>query len=256
MDILFHTDEMLELRSSHWRLILIIGLAFVIGGGIAFYIFGQKSLLECHRKTNTYPDCTLTQSMAGFTIKERSIEHLVSARVVESRDSDDDLTYRIMLKTESGNVPLTSYSSSGQENKTTIAAQINSYLDDVETVSLKIEQGGRNFIIPLIVIFIGLLEIVVGLIGRYNIWQIDKVNRVITHNRIGLTGRKVTQYELADVTGAIVTSSRDSDGDRTYRVEFTTRRGERIPMSSWYSSGYKKKYQAVETIQEFLEGYS
>jgi hypothetical protein len=256
MDILSHTDEMLELRSRHWRLFLIIGLGFVLGGCIALFVLGQASLLECDRKLGTRPSCKLTQSLLGFTIREKPIEQLVYARVVESRNSDDDLTYRVILETESGDFPLTSYSSSGKQSKLTIATQINAYLDDVETDSLRIGQGGKNYIIPLIVLFIGLLDIVLALMGRYNIWQIDKVNHLITHNRIGLTGHRVTQYELMDVTGAIVTSSRDSDGDRTYRVELTTRRGESIPMTSWFSSGYTKKYQAAEIIQEFLEGYS
>ena len=92
--------------------------------------------------------------------------------------------------------------------------------------------------------------------GRYNIWHIDKVEQLITHNRISFGRQKVTQYSLNDIAGATVSSSRDSDGDLNYRIEFTTISGERIPMTSWYSSGYKRKYQAAALIQEFLDKYS
>ena len=109
-------------------------------------------------------------------------------------------------------------------------------------------------LLPLIFALIGIVEIIGGYMGRYNVWHIDKTEHLLVHNRKGLSGTKVSEYALDEVTGAKVESSRDSDGDRTYRIDFTTKNGERIPMTSWYSNGYKKKQEAAALISEFLEG--
>ena len=255
MDILYQSDEVLELRPSHWRIFLYMGLAFTLAGCLVFFFFGQTSSLECIREGSFHPSCSLTQSLIGFTLRESTVVELIDARVVESRDSDDDLTYRIILETASGNIPLTSYFSSGKQKKIGIVNEITSFLANSQTTTLMIQQGGKSFLFfPLIFTLIGLLEIFFGVMGRHNIWHFDKVERLVTHNRMGLGGIKVTQYLLDDIADATVTRSRNSDGDTTYRIELTTRTGERIPMTSWYSSGHKKKYQAAALIQEFFGG--
>ena len=109
-------------------------------------------------------------------------------------------------------------------------------------------------VLTLVFLLIGILEIIFGYMGRYNVWHFDKTEHLLTHSRKGLRGTMVTEYTLDEISGAIVESSRDSDGDRTYRIDFTTKTDERIPMTSWYSSGYKKKQEAVDLIVAFLEG--
>jgi len=47
-------------------------------------------------------------------------------------------------------------------------------------------------------------------------------------------------------------TSRDSDRDRTYRVVLCTAQGQRIPTTSWYSSGYRGKQRTADVISAFI----
>ena len=106
--------------------------------------------------------------------------------------------------------------------------------------------------IPLVFSLTGLVEVIFGVFIRKSFWRLSKTENLITHYRPGLSGGRVTQLYLADITGAEVSSSRDSDGDRTYRVAFTTKSGDRIPMTSWYSSGYQRKQDTATLICDFI----
>jgi hypothetical protein len=229
-----------------------MGIIFLLVGCFVYFLFGQTTTLRCIREQGKNPTCFLTQSIAGVILKERTDIYLIDAQVIENQDSDGDSTYKIILKTESGNVPLTSYSSSGEQKKVNIVNEIQTYLQNEQMETLSVQQGGDFKILPVVFAVVGLGEIFLGVIGRYNIWHFDKVERITSHSRFGLGGIKVTQYALEEVLCAAVTSSRDSEGDTTYRIELTTKNGANIPMTSWYTSGYKKKEQAAALISDFL----
>ncbi len=255
MDILYHSDEILGLRSRHWRLFFLMGIVFTLSSILVFILFGQSITLACNRLNTMNPSCTLSRILIGFTLKEQTIDELHFARIAENTDSDGDSTYRIILETGEGNVPLRSYSSSGRQKKADVVEEINAFLKDNRQPTLSLHYtGGPNMVLTLVFSLIGILEIIFGYMGRYNVWHIDKTEHLLTHSRKGLRGTMVTEYALDEVSGAIVESSRDSDGDRTYRITFTTKTDERIPVTSWYSSGYKKKQEAVDLIVAFLEG--
>jgi len=228
-------------------------LVFTLAGGLIFFFFGQVSSLECARVQTDNLNCILLHTLVGFTIKEQPINELNNARVVERRDSDGDLTYKIILETGQGDISLTTYSSSGMQNKVNLIELINAFLEDSQEQKLSVQYGGGlSLLLPFIFVLLGMLEIFVGIKGRYAVWHIDKVEHLLAHYRKGLFGTKVTQYSLDEITGATVASSHNSDGDRTYRIDFITKNGERIPMTSWYSSGYKKKQETAAVIRDFL----
>lgn len=252
MDILYHTDEVLDLRPRYWRLFLLSGVLFLTMGFVTFLLFGQVAVLECTRTQISKPSCVLSHTLVGFTFKEQAVPGLNRARINESIDSDDDATYKIFLETDNGDIPLTFYYSSGKSEKQAAVTEINTYLVDREEQILDVQYRFGNGLMPLISIILSVPSIVIGLMVKGTVWHMSKTERVITHYRKGFSGTKVTEYNLDEVTGAVVTSSRDSDGDRTYRIQYTTRSGDSIPMTSWYSSGYKKKSETAALINAFL----
>lgn len=253
MEVLNYTDEVLELRPRLWRIFLIMGLVFVLVGFAVFFFLGQVASLDCSRIEAGTPDCHLTQSLLGFTIKEQHIEKLIDARVVENRDSDGDATYKIILETREGNIPLSTYTSSGKQNMMNIVAEITTFLQKSQEQSLSVHYGGRSSqIMPLVFLLVGLVEVIFGILARKSVWQFNKSENLATHYRQGLSGMRVSQYTLDEITDAMVTSSRDSDGDRTYRIDLITKSGELIPMTSWYSSGYDRKQETAVLIREFI----
>jgi hypothetical protein len=255
MDILFHSDEVLELRPRSWRVFTIMGISFAVLGMIVYYFFGQSAVLACSRDDLKRPNCTLSNVIVGFTVKTKKIDGLMTVRLLESRDDEGDMMYQIVLYTESEvAIPMTSYFSSGKSNKDAIVTEIKTFLSDKTLQNLETQQGGKSAsFIPLIFTGLGVLEVIAGLNGRSHIWQFNKLDGVVIHRRRGLTGIKISEYPLRDIVDAQVMSSRDSDGDTTYRIELVTISNEYIPMTSWYTSGYKKKSQGVLVIQDFLQ---
>lgn len=253
MDVLYQSQDILELRPRQWRIFLLIGISFVSAGLIVFYFFGQTISLDCTREDTRYPRCFVTLSLLNIKLKEQRIDALIESRIIESRDSDDDITYKIILETNQGNVPLTSYYSSGYESKARFVEDLNALLDvnTEQSFSLTYDSPGP-LIMPIIFTVLGLQLVIFGFMGRENIWQINKIDRLMTHKRRTFLGLKIDQYSLDDIVDVTVASSQDSDGDSTFRISFTTNSGEYIPMTSWFTSGYSRKAEAAALITEFL----
>jgi hypothetical protein len=254
MEILYHTDEVLEMRPRPWRLFVLMGILFTLVGIVVYFFLGQKIILACTRETTSQPSCMLSRTFLGYTISEKSLNGLVGARLIESEDDDGDLIYKIILDTEQQQIPVTTYFSSGYQAKLQFVGEVNAFFNYTDKQTVTVETGGGNaLIMPIVCACTGLLELFVGLRVRNNIWRIDKVEHMLTRKRKNLLGSKVTEYALDQITGAMVASSRDSEGDTTYRINFTTSSGEDIPMTSLYTSGFRKKQETVTLINEFLE---
>ena len=69
---------------------------------------------------------------------------LQRAEVEVNEDSDGD-TYRVVLITENGRIPLSEVYSSGERGKRARANQINAFLSNPEQMSLRIQQDHRWF---------------------------------------------------------------------------------------------------------------
>jgi hypothetical protein len=102
---------------------------------------------------------------------------------------------------------------------------------------------------------VSIILIVSGVQSRYTSWTFDLAEGMVTQHKETLTGIRNRSYPLDDIRNASVGRSRDSDGDSTYRVELFSEQEGPIPLTGWYSSGYKKKKRAVDMIQHYLDQY-
>jgi hypothetical protein len=255
MKIMQQTDTKLVLRPRGGILIAILGVLFVLMSGGMFYGFGQTTDLVCKREPSGSMECRLARSLLGFSLSDRPLEALQGAYVAESRDNDGDITYRVMLETGGGTVPMTSYTSSGYGKKAAAADQINQFVDG-RSPNLTIRQGGIiGMIASGVFLVVSLLMIVGGIQSRFTSWTFDLAGGMVTQHKETLTGVRNRSYPLDDVKSVNVGRSRDSDGDTTYRVELFSSQEGPIPLTRAYSSGYRKKKQAATIIQHYLDQY-
>jgi hypothetical protein len=255
MKVLQQTDTRLVIRPTGGLLIAIFGLFFVIMSGAMFYGFGQTTDLLCNRNLSGSMQCRLARSLLGISLSDSPLEALQSAYVAQSRDSDGDVTYRVMLVTGSGEVPLTSYTSSGYRKKASAADQINEFIQG-RASDLSIHQGGTvGIIVSGVFLIVSLIMIVSGVQSRFTSWTFDLAEGMITQHKESLTGIHNRSYPLDDIQSVSVERSRDSDADSTYRVALFSDQEGPIPLTGWYSSGYKKKKHVADIIQRYLDRY-
>lgn len=117
--------------------------------------------------------------------------------------------------------------------------------------------------IPVLLWLFGLIFVAVGIgcgiwIGKLAVLQCQRLGsggecQFSTRGLIG--SASVTTFDVANLQGARLEVSEDSDGDDTYRVEFQVR-GEWIPLAGVYSSGYARKDEAVQSINAFVANRS
>jgi hypothetical protein len=134
-----------------------LSVIFVGVGLLVLYLVGQTATLKCIRAGETQSQCTLTTTWMKLSrLKEVTFSPLVSATTEESCD-DDGCTYRVLLLSSTGSLPLTSVYSSGYESKQKIADQINAYVQNTDQKSLEIETNSGFWIIaPFVFIVIGI----------------------------------------------------------------------------------------------------
>lgn len=255
MKVLHQTDTRLVVRPSGGILMAIMGLVFVLMSGGMFYVFGQTTDLLCERNFSGSMQCRVARSILGISMRDDTLEALQGAYVAQSRDNDGDITYRVMLVTGGGEVPLTSYTSSGYGKKASTADQINAFVQG-RASNLSIRQGGTvGMIVSGVFLIFSLILIVSGIQSRFTSWTFDLAKGLVTQHKETLTGIHNRSYPLDDIESVSVGRSRDSDGDSTYRVELFSYQEGPIPLTGWYSSGYKKKKQAADLIQHYLDQY-
>lgn len=255
MKIVHQTDTKLIMRPSGGILVAVLGVLFIVMSGGMLYGFGQTTDLQCERNISGSMQCRLARSLLGIALRDSPLEALQGAYVSESRDSDGDITYRVMLETGDGDVPLTTYTSSGYGKKGSVADEINRFVEGRDP-TLTVRQGGMlGIVISTVFLILSLLMIVGGVQSRFTNWTLDLPEGTLTQHKETLTGVRNRTYALDDIQYANVGRSRDNDGDTTYRVELFSNQEGPIPLSAWYSSGYRKKKRAVDVIQQYLDQY-
>ena len=256
MKIVQYNDNILQLRPRGGWFILLMGALLIVTTPVWLLLFGQTTQLTCERTAAGSPRCRLSKAIFGVALRDDPIEALQGARVAESRDSDGDLMYKLVLDTGAGSVPFTNVSSSSYNPKARRAADINNFVADTSIGSLTVESGGAiGWIVSGVLALMGVSLLFGGMRMSATVWTFDRTQKVVVKERHGLATSRTWQYDLAEIQDALVTESRDSDGDRTYRVELVSHQGERIPMTNWYSSGYRKKEDTVRVIQQFLNRF-
>ena len=132
-------------------LVILFGLAFIIVALIILFAFGTTGILQCERVEPTLVSCVKQVKWLSIVPRaEERIPGLQGAWVDES--CDDSCTYRVVLITERGNVPLTDYYSSGRQSKEEKAARINRFVQGWEK-TLEMEDGGGLWVVLVSAVF-------------------------------------------------------------------------------------------------------
>lgn len=128
-------------------------------GSIIFLIIGVMFLtghsLHSLRCTRTEPPtnqgtCQLVhRGLLGQEAQSFPLDTLLGARVDEDRNTDGDFSYRVMILTSSGNLPLTSGFSAGFISKQSKVDRINQFIrqKDIATLSLRQDDRGLRYLL-------------------------------------------------------------------------------------------------------------
>jgi hypothetical protein len=247
----FTQDRLVLQMRGEGILFTIMGLVMLVGTLIGTYFLAQSTTLTCQRVESNLVNCALERTLFGMSLRTRDIYDLHDVQLAERGDSDGDTMYRVNLYTREGTIPLTSYSSSSYRKHVTHAEEISKFLQGSEiNLTLKVKPG-LFWLLTLVFSVGGLALFITGINTFFSNWTFDKVSGQIIHHREGLTGAKERSYELSNVIDAFVREKHSSDST-TYRIELRTRDDAPIPLTSYYSSGYRKKKEVVNYIQDFL----
>lgn len=116
-----------------------LGLIFFITGLAVMLFLGQKVTLDCDRTSPAEANCTLlSANMVSARETIIPIPELTGAVLDVSHGEDGD-TYRVLLTTTSGSLPMTSYYSSGLSAKLLAVDKVNSFVlyDTMQTLFIK-----------------------------------------------------------------------------------------------------------------------
>lgn len=143
---------------------VLFGGVFILGG-IFTIITNKKTTFSCHRiETESLP-CKLTSSgIMGSQTTLIPLEGLQRATVETNSDSDGD-TYRVVLMTNEGAIPMTGSSDSRYGSKQELAGKINNFLSNPNERFLLAEQKswwvlyliGGVFLLPGIAVAFNLI---------------------------------------------------------------------------------------------------
>jgi hypothetical protein len=253
MKIHYQDDRLLQLRPQGGWVILLIGVVVVLSAPLWIWLMGQSTTLSCERVPSERPQCRLSRDVLGFSISDKPLEALAGAHMAQSTDSDGDTMYRLMIEAGDQVIPLTNHTSSSYSRKASAVEDIQRYLADTSIQSLTVRDAGTvGLVVSGIFLLIGAGLGIGGVHSLSTLWTFDRDQDAIVKYRRTLFGPRTWQYTLSDIVDVVVRTSRDSDGDRTYRVELYTAQGQQIPMTSWYSSGYRGKQRTADAISAFI----
>ncbi|WP_008310569.1 tetratricopeptide repeat protein [Leptolyngbya sp. PCC 6406] len=250
MKVVQETSSHLTLQLRPWFLWL-LGSIFGVAGLLPSLFLGSQSLL-CDR--NPPPgQCELTQTTL---LRKQSqtwpLAELQGAEVNVSSGSDGSPTYQVILRTREDSIPLSSYSSSGEERHRQQAADINQFLQDSAQPQLLIQHNDAWFGLLFVGIFTGVALVIILVFGQIVTVDLDKLANQFTLTQRGVLGVKRIEHPLRAIVSTRIESSRNSKGSTTYRLSLVLNSGEVIPLTPYYSSGYDEKQRTGERISTFL----
>ncbi|MBN1264174.1 MAG: hypothetical protein JXA25_01685 [Anaerolineales bacterium] len=144
----------------------VISAAVLALMGLFFlFIFSADTSVHCERTEADMVNCMLLQTWFGLIDREKGpVTGLEGAWIEENYDSEDDsTTYRVVLDSQRGDIPLTSAFSSGYQGKADLVLQINQFLSNVGENELDISTGTP--VLPMLIGVVLLLSSPALLIG-------------------------------------------------------------------------------------------
>ena len=122
-------------------ILFFMGIVFTVVGLAVVYYLGHDIRFSCLRPENR---CVIEKTdVFGKTEVDETfpLNTLTGAEVIEISDSDGDYTYKVMLITSDGHIPLSGCSSSERKAHRLNAEKINDYVNSSEQ-RLEIVQSG------------------------------------------------------------------------------------------------------------------
>lgn len=245
MKIVRQTPNLLMLRCRP-VLSWILGLVFA-SVGLVIMLSGNAITITCNRTEPTVGSCKLLES--NLTTSQEKVIPLSILRgaKVKEDDSGESSTYQIIILTSHGDIPLSPYPNSDKAEA--IASHINQFLITPKETSLTQHEderlhsflfGGSFFIVSLVILTVPFVTCV-----------FDKSLNTLIIKRRDILGTKVIEHGFREIKDVLVEESTDSEGS-TYRVIIVLVSGDRLPLTSHYSSGGESKQETVSCIKSFL----
>jgi hypothetical protein len=230
----------------------LFGLIFAGVGFSMITSFGKVITIQCDRIAPIQSQCQLKSAgFFGMAAQEKPLNGLQGATVDRSSGSRGS-TFRVVLLTNEGKVPFTDYYSSGENGKREIATRISTFLASSQTSSLKLQQDDRWFMFAFGSLFVVAGLAVAVVMGEIIVCEFNKTSGSLVVKRYGLLGTKVLERRIREIKDVQVEESRGSDSS-TYRVSLVFTGGDRLPLTSYYSSGRPSKQAMRDRLQKFLQ---
>lgn len=149
--------------------LFIIGVAF-IGMGLAIvYYLGKDINLTCNRSTDK---CIIAETNIfneTEIIEELQLKKIAGAEVIQKRDSDGDYTYKVMLITNQGRIPLSNMSTNDHSSHRKTAVEINNFVNSKMEKLEILQSGNLAKIIGFVFAGIGVLMFLGSLAGIFKL---------------------------------------------------------------------------------------
>jgi len=229
MDIVEYNRIKLTIRHRPLLLWLLSGLLIAVGLGVIFFQSG--SAIICQRVAQT-GSCELVKSgLVGAGVRTIPLESLREVRVeINSRNESND-TYRVILLTRSGEIPLTPNYSADSDQQESIASQINDFIQNPTKTSLTIQQDDRwfGYLFGSLLIGVGLFVAVQK--GKVVILSFDKVRDRMMLKQRGLLGGTVIELPLAEIVDVTIERIRDTRDRQIERVALILKSGKHLALT-------------------------
>lgn len=245
----------LTLRSVPWTTGL-VGIVFIALGLGVGALFGEKSLLECDRAGAG--QCTLSRSnLINSQTRTFAIASLQGAEVNTSNSSDGD-TYRVLLLTSEGAVPLTHVYDSNWSKSARQADEANRFIQTPTMPSLRLGRD-RRWVGGLIMFFFSGGGLYLLIKTKVATCEFDKSTNRMALCLQGLLGSESRQYALQQILGLRVELSQkanpeDDDDEKgpSSRLTLVLKTGEVIPLSRIYTNDTAEQEEVARQVHEFL----
>jgi len=234
----------------------IAGMPFLLSGVFVITVMGRSEWLTCDRLEPTQVTCKVSFSTLFTGLQVRSIP-LVQRAEVEVSEGDDSRTYRVVLITKTGQVPLTERYSSGSDSKYQTVEKINEFIHDPTQLSLRIKQDNSWFayIFGVFFILLGGNTVLSPFMESLKMIQtacvVNKTSGYLYLTQKNSLKSVTKQIRLSDVQSAEVIEKTDGDGDTTYYTQVNLRSGEVIPLD--IDEGSQNHHDVVKSINSLLE---
>lgn len=148
---------------------LLFGLALTVVGLAMIFLFARESTLRCTHPEPSRVECVKEMTWLWLVpMGQATVTDVEGAWVAEAPCDEYGCTYRVVLSTGQGDVPLTDVYTSGLKWKEELVARITAFVEDGAEQTLEVREAANPLVLlggtPFIVV--GLYSIAKGLKQR------------------------------------------------------------------------------------------